>query len=541
MKKNDFTKFGRVSDTKKTNRYKNAVIYTRVSSARQENNFSLQTQLDKCILCAKINNLSIVKEFGGVSESAKSDDRAEFQEMLKFVKNSQNQIGYIIVSDIDRFSRTGMRAIALVDELKIDYGIKVLESSTTSTSDNVSVDVINNLKMVLAEMENQTRKNKCVDGSRKRLESGYWCGKPPRGYIKVDKYTLKFSDEAEFIKKAFEMKSNGYSNTEILKVIRALGSKITKSRLTKYLSDPFYCGIIRNKHLDGDVVEGKHEPLISKELFLKINKDKPKIKTYKTSKMDENRPLQGDLKCSCGGVYTGYKKKGKYNYYKCNKCRHNTSVSNIHNSFEDLLSKYSFDKRYISLFKKQLKNTFKYIEQENSKKQAGLLSKISKSKKELDTVNYRFATAKINREIHEQVSSKIKADIDILEKELSNITFSLSNYDDYINKSLDLVNNFKGIWEEGDVKTKKDIQNILFSNQIEYNPKKMSYRTPEENLVMSMLTGSKDKIKARKRGQKPANSRFVHEVHQLSNLFLKDLEKLREFTDSYKNQKLQVV
>ena len=37
----------------------------------------------------------------------------------------------------------------------------------------------------------------------------------------------------------------------------------------------------------------------------------------------------------------------------------------------------------------------------------------------------------------------------------------------------------------------------------------MSYRTPEENLVMSMLTGSKDKIKARKRGQKPANSRFV--------------------------------
>ena len=63
-----------------------------------------------------------------------------------------------------------------------------------------------------------------------------------------------------------------HSNTEILKVIRALGSKITKSRLPKYLSDPFYCGWIANKHLNGRVVKGLHEPLISKEMFLKIIK-----------------------------------------------------------------------------------------------------------------------------------------------------------------------------------------------------------------------------------------------------------------------------
>ena len=37
----------------------------------------------------------------------------------------------------------------------------------------------------------------------------------------------------------------------------------------------------------------------------------------------------------------------------------------------------------------------------------------------------------------------------------------------------------------------------------------MSYRTPNENSVMSMLTESRGKIKARKRGQKPTNSRFV--------------------------------
>ena len=142
-----FQKFGKKSNTIIRERFPNAVIYTRVSTSEQENNFSLETQLEKCEKCAKNNELSIIKKFGGVSESAKTDDRKEFNEMLKFVKNIKNKIGYIIVSDIDRFSRTGMRAVALVDELKTNFGIKVLESSATSITDNVNDEVLTDLKI----------------------------------------------------------------------------------------------------------------------------------------------------------------------------------------------------------------------------------------------------------------------------------------------------------------------------------------------------------------------------------------------------------
>ena len=505
-----FQKFGKKSNTVTKERLPNAVIYTRVSTLKQENNFSLETQLEKCEDCAINNNLNVVERFGGAYESAKlGNKRTYFPQMLEFVKNKKNKIGYIIVYDISRFSREGMKAVALVEELKTNFGIKVLESSATSIIDSFSEDVFSDLKMIIANSNNRERKMKIIDGSIKRLESGYWLGIPPKGYTKVDKYTLKFNEEAVFIKKAFEMKSNGCSNTEILKVIRALGSKITKSRLPKYLSDPFYCGWIANKHLNGRVVKGLHEPLISEEMFLKINGEKSEIRTYKTSKMDENRPLQGDLKCSCGGVYTGYKKKGKYNYYKCNKCHYNSAVSLIHNSFEDFMSKYTFDTKYISLFKKQLKYTFDYIENDNKIKQSSLLGKISKKEKELKIVNYNLATDKLSYEIYNQVSIIIKADIGVLNEELSNITFSLSNYKNYLDESLELVNDYKGIWGKGDIEIKKEIQNILFSNQIEYNPEKTSYRTPKENLVMSMLTGNRDKIKARKRGQKPTNSRIL--------------------------------
>ena len=507
-----FQKFGKESNTIAKEKFPNAVIYTRVSTERQTSNFSLETQSEKCYQCAKDNKLKVIEEFGGASESAKTDDRPEFQKMLKFVKNPKNKIGYIIVSHYDRLSRTGLEGFLRSEELEKKFNVQAIDSNTTSLEKSSDKNFVKGVNFLLASSENDKRRKKCVDGSIKRLESGYWCGKPARGYSKVDKYTLKFNDDAKYIKRAFEMKSKGYSISKILKVIRANGSNITKSRLYKYLCDPFYCGMIVNKHLNGRVVEGLHEPLISKEMFLKINGEKSEVKKYKTSKMDENRPLQGDLKCSCGGVYTGYKKKGKYNYYKCNKCNHNSAVNPIHNSFEHLLSKYSFDKNYISLFKKQLKYTFDHIESENKIKQSSLSAKISKNETDLRTVNYKFATDKLSYEIHNQVSSKIKADIDILNEELSNVTFSLSNYENYIDESLELVNDFKGIWEKGGIEIKKEIQNILFSNQIEYNPQKMSYRTPKENLVMSTLTGNRDKIKARKRGQKPTNSRIVLKV-----------------------------
>ena len=507
-----FQKFGKESNTIAKEKFPNAVIYTRVSTERQTSNFSLETQSEKCYQCAKDNKLKVIEEFGGASESAKTDDRPEFQKMLKFVKNPKNKIGYIIVSHYDRLSRTGLEGFLRSEELEKKFNVQAIDSNTTSLEKSSDKNFVKGVNFLLASSENDKRRKKCVDGSIKRLESGYWCGKPARGYSKVDKYTLKFNDDAKYIKRAFEMKSKGYSISKILKVIRANGSNITKSRLYKYLCDPFYCGMIVNKHLNGRVVEGLHEPLISKEMFLKINGEKSEVKKYKTSKMDENRPLQGDLKCSCGGVYTGYKKKEKYDYYKCNKCHHNSAVNPIHNSFEDLLSKYSFDKKYISLFKKQLRYTFDYIENENNIKKSELLTKISKETTRLDNVNFKYAAENLDKEIFQQVSTKIKADIDVLNKELSNITYSLSNYENYLDESLELVNDYKGIWEKGDIEIKKDIQNILFSNQIEYDPKKMSYRTPKENIVMSILTGNRDKIKARKRGQKPTNSRFVLEV-----------------------------
>ena len=48
----------------------------------------------------------VVADFGGTFESAKSDERKEFQKMLTYVKRNK-EIDAIIVYSYDRFSRTG--------------------------------------------------------------------------------------------------------------------------------------------------------------------------------------------------------------------------------------------------------------------------------------------------------------------------------------------------------------------------------------------------------------------------------------------------
>lgn len=65
----------------------NAIIYTRVSSSEQVDGQSLEVQIDKCREYAKVRSYTIVGEFGGTYESAKSDkERKEFNRMLAFIK-----------------------------------------------------------------------------------------------------------------------------------------------------------------------------------------------------------------------------------------------------------------------------------------------------------------------------------------------------------------------------------------------------------------------------------------------------------------------
>src|SRR5947209_7082193 len=89
---------GKLETVKRKN---TCVIYTRVSTKEQaDNNKSLDIQRKACEQFAKKNNYLIMAYFGGTYESAKTDERKEFNNMLSFLKKSRTQISFIVVYSI---------------------------------------------------------------------------------------------------------------------------------------------------------------------------------------------------------------------------------------------------------------------------------------------------------------------------------------------------------------------------------------------------------------------------------------------------------
>src|SRR5712671_999099 len=105
---NVFQKFAKGhKDSLQSLESKKCVIYTRVSTKEQaQNNLSLETQRKSCEAYSQKNGFTLMAHFGGTYESAKTDERKEFNRMLRFVKSSREKITHIIVYSVDRFSRS---------------------------------------------------------------------------------------------------------------------------------------------------------------------------------------------------------------------------------------------------------------------------------------------------------------------------------------------------------------------------------------------------------------------------------------------------
>jgi site-specific DNA recombinase len=333
------------------NKSNNCVIYTRVSSKEQEEGHSLETQKKLCEEFALKNNHAIMGYFGGTYESAKTDERKEFNRMLQFVKRSGEKISFIIISHIDRFSRTGANAIYIKEQLKIHH--VWLQAATTPVDPKTSIgDFQQNVQFIFSHYDNQVRKERTIMGTRQALLNGHWCAKQPFGYdaIKVSGQPRKIvvNETGRLLKKAFVWKATEQiTHDEICIRLKKLGLYMNSKRLAEHLRNPFYCGLLTHNCLEGQVVEGKHEKLISKDIFLKVNDIlKANKNGYNCQTDADTTPLRRFMKCDCcNASMRGYiVMKKKLYYYKCNTpgCKNNRNAQEIDGVFERTLRNLSF-------------------------------------------------------------------------------------------------------------------------------------------------------------------------------------------------------
>ena len=485
----------------------NCIIYTRVSSKEQELGYSLDTQRNSIEAFKNQRKFNCVATFGGMFESASKGERAEFKRMIDFAKKSREKISYILVAHTDRFDRNGSNAIYIAETLRKE-NIRILSASNPVDTFTPEGKFSQNIQFVASELENDLRRKKCTSGMLDMLNDGYWPGRAPTGYDqkgKGEKQVISVNEIGQKLRKAFLWKAeNKYTNLQIIEKLKAIGYKMTKSRLTEMFKNPFYCGILSHNMLQGKLVEGKHEKLISQELFMQINNLGSKNPKGKTAKEFKNVPLKHFIKCGeCGTPFSGYlvRKKNLW-YYKCNKkgCKCNRNAIHLDNKFEAFLSNFQLLKQYIEPVKDEFMNLAQCTVQNNLENESLLKSQLTEVNKRLELTEEKYICSEINKELYDKFSAKYKTEKTQILEQIEGMSLNLSNLEKSINKYCNLLMNVPSLWASGGYEAKREIQNLMFPDGIFYFREIDDYRTPKINApildlveLASSLEGGKNK------------------------------------------------
>ena len=491
-----FKQFAKVSSKGKHIQNRNlntVVVYTRVSSAEQTSNMSLPYQRELIDKYVKNNGLIVAGYFGGTFESAKTDGRKEFQRMLKFVKDGKGKISQILVSSTDRFSRTGGEAIKIAKDLRDKFGVVINAISQPTDVYNPTGEFQQNIQLLFSQYDNDLRRQKCVAGMEYQVQRGNWIHRPPLGYssLKINgERKIVINETGKLLKKAFEWRLAGDTLDRIIEKLKAFGITIYHQHLSRILSNPFYAGIISHSLLHGSVVDGQHEPLITKEQFLRIN-DAKDYRSVPHSKENEKLPLKVFMKCDlCGKPYTGYEvKKKKLFYYKCKLkgCRCNKNVPTVHETFVKYLSTFSIRPELVKPLQYHLEHVFEDLNKEKREQQQLLSKQLSEVTKKIETIEEKFyALDTMDEETFKKLHDRYKIEKASINNMLEECKRDSSNQKEVIKKSLKICANISKIWQSGNLNVKEKLQRLVFPNGIYYNQRKNSVRTERVNSIIKL-------------------------------------------------------
>ncbi len=301
-----------------------AVVYARVSSAEQEREgYSIPAQLRLLRDYARDERLVIVQEFIDV-ETAKQSGRSGFGQMVQTLKRSRATRPVILVEKTDRLYRN-LRDWVTLDEL--DPDIHFVKEGTVLSPDSRSADkFMHGIRVLMAKNYIDNLSEEVRKGMAEKAAQGIWPTKTPLGYRNVrspDGHSAIEVDpeRAPLIRQIFEWYATGrYSLQTVTKMAREhglrhrSGTPVPKASIHRLLTNPLFTGDII---WDGRRYKGRHEPLVSHELFERVqNVLNGKPGKHRQTKRDF--AFAGLLTCGhCGCSLTAEMKKSRYIYYRC--------------------------------------------------------------------------------------------------------------------------------------------------------------------------------------------------------------------------------
>lgn len=311
---------------------KRALIYIRVSTAEQVDNYSLETQLSACQDFCRREGLEVDRVFREEGESAKTAARPQLQEMLNYcaLKAKTRGISAVVVYRVDRLARMVHDHAGIRLSLQ-KVGVQV-RAVMEPFDDTPGGRFFENMMAAAAQFDNDMRSARTAEGMRQGLLQGRWMWQAPLGYLKPTNARTTPSlvldpHAAPLIRLAFEEVAKGTrSKGFILEELTALGLQtrhgktLTPQTFGRLLHNPIYAGRVVSAKFGIDAV-GDFEPIVGEDLFRAVERGTSKGGTDCRQRDHPDFPLRRFIHCAgCGAALTASwsrGRSGRYGYYRC--------------------------------------------------------------------------------------------------------------------------------------------------------------------------------------------------------------------------------
>ena len=300
-----------------------AVIYARYSSDSQREE-SIEGQLRECTAFAEKNGITVLRHYIDRAYSAKTDNRPEFQSMIK--DSGKRLFDIVIVWKLDRFARNRYDSARYKVTLKKN-GVKVV-SATEIISEGAEGIILESVLEGYAEYYSADLSEKVIRGmTDNALKCKFNGGTLPIGYVIDSEQHFQIDPlTAPFVLEAFKRYDEGSTMTQIRDWLNEHGVKNTRGQKMTYNSVQH---LLNNRRYIGEytyrdiIVPDGIPAIVPQDLFDRVQEKMAKNKKAPARhKAEDDYLLTTKLYCGkCGSFMVGESGTSHtmkvHRYYRC--------------------------------------------------------------------------------------------------------------------------------------------------------------------------------------------------------------------------------
>ncbi|WP_083850402.1 recombinase family protein [Rhodovulum sp. PH10] len=454
-----------------------AVSYARVSSKEQEKEgFSIPAQQKLLHAYADQNQLFIEKEFVDV-ETAKQSGRVNFSEMVRYLK-SHPQVQYLLVEKTDRLYRN-LKDWVILDELDLEIQL-VKEGVTLSRDSRSSEKFVHGIKVLMAKNYVDNLSEEARKGMQEKAEQGIWPTVAPLGYLNVvgpdgKKIIVPDPKSGPIVAHMFGWYASGTLSLKQLAerarsaglVHRKTGAPIPVSKVHSILRNRIYTGDFEWK---GQYCRGKHQPLITHELFDRVQGVMDGRNARKIRGGPRDFAFSGLITCGhCGCAMIGEIKKGKYIYYHCTGFKQKCPEPYVREEvleqrFSAALGRLAFRDDHLQWLTRGLRESLQDEAREHEAAIARLKDAYDRLQVRIHAAYVDKLDGKIEKGMFEALSAQWRAEQSRCIEEISLHQAADQSYLELGARLLDVASNSQRLFERQEPSEKRRVLNFVLSN-----------------------------------------------------------------------------